>query len=185
MWLGDKLNNNNGVEATHKEGNENCGIHKNQGKDGSQAVAETVGDGSGQENTDESTTLTGLEESTLLSGWDGMTGSLNHTVLLLKSGKRDKVTVQKHVERLHDLMGISGRSAQKGGRISQFEIRGTGGEPRMKGSTSRLTMVKHMMKAHKQAQGWLLTAAHMPSSCSRFSPSTASFMRSGLTKTSE
>lgn len=45
-------------------------------------------------------------------------------------------------------------------------------------------MVKHMVNAHKQAQGWLLTASHTPISCSRFSPSTASPMRSGLTKTS-
>jgi hypothetical protein len=45
-------------------------------------------------------------------------------------------------------------------------------------------MVKHMINAHKQAQGWLLTASHTPISCSRFSPSTASPMRSGLTKTS-
>jgi len=41
-----------------------------------------------------------------------------------------------------------------------------------------------MVNAHKQAQGWVLTAVHKLISCSRFSPSTASPRRSGLTKTS-
>jgi hypothetical protein len=90
--------------ATHKEGNENGGIHKNQGQDGSPAVTETVGDGSGQENPDKSTTLPGLEEGALPSGWDRPSGSPQlDTVPSLERGKRDKITAQEHVERLHDL----------------------------------------------------------------------------------
>jgi hypothetical protein len=104
MWSDDELNSRNRAGATHKEGNENSSVHKNQGQDGSHAVAETVGDGSGHKNTDKSTTLPGLEEGTLPSGWDGHTGSLHlDTVPIFKRGKCDKVTVQEHVERLHDL----------------------------------------------------------------------------------
>jgi hypothetical protein len=47
-----------------------------------------------------------LEERALPSGWDSeaVLSSHFHTVLLLKGWKRNKVTVQKHVERLHDLV---------------------------------------------------------------------------------
>ena len=103
-------------QATHKEGNENSRVHQTQGQDGSPAVSDPVGNGSGQENPDESTTLTGLEEGALPSGWNGPTGSINvDAEPFLKSGKGDKVGVQKHVERLHDLvvMGISGCSKNR------------------------------------------------------------------------
>jgi len=104
-WSGDKLNSRNRAGlVTHKEGNKNGGVHKNQGQDGSPAVAETVGDRSSQKNTDKSTTLPGLEEGTLPSGWDSVFGSFHEdTVLSFKVRLRDKVTVQEHVERLHDL----------------------------------------------------------------------------------
>jgi len=94
-WSGDKLNSRNRAGlVTHKEGNKNGGVHKNQGQDGSPAVAETVGDGSGQKHTDKSTTLPGLEKGALPSGWDSPTGSLyEDTVLFFKGGKSDKVTV--------------------------------------------------------------------------------------------
>lgn len=98
---------------THKERDEDGGVHKNQAQDGGPAVAETIRDGSSQENTDKSTTLTGLEEGTLPSGGDSPHfRSSGHTVSLLESTKRDKVTVQEHIERLHDLKGVSYSSAQ-------------------------------------------------------------------------
>lgn len=57
---------------THKEGDEDGGVHKDQGQDGGPAVADAVGDGSGQKDTDKGTTLTGLEEGTLPFGGDGI-----------------------------------------------------------------------------------------------------------------
>lgn len=93
-----------GVRGTYKEGNEDGGVHQNQRQDGSQAIAETVGDGSGQEDADKGATLAGLEEGALPFGRDGVAGALDEdTIMLLESGKRDKVAVEEHVERLHDL----------------------------------------------------------------------------------
>ena len=92
--------------CTHKERNENRGVHQNEAQDGGPAVAETVGDGSGQEDTDKSTTLTSLEEGTLPSRWDDPIYANRYTERPLKSLKCDEVTAQKHVERLHDLVGI-------------------------------------------------------------------------------
>ena len=52
--------------------------------------------------------MTGLEEGTLPFRGDGVAASRDgDTVLILEGGKGDKVAVQKHVERLHDLVGIS------------------------------------------------------------------------------
>ena len=113
VWLGDKLDNRARLHVcTHKEGNEDCGIHKNQGEDGSPAVAETVGDGSSQEDTDKSTTLAGLKEGALPFGRNGISSINLDAVSFLKSRERDKVAVQKHIKGLHDLVGISYRSAE-------------------------------------------------------------------------
>jgi hypothetical protein len=57
----------------------------------------------------------------------------------LKSRKCDEVTAQKHVERLHDLVGIT---------LAVVLYKGASEEHR-----SRLTMVKHIMNAHIHAQG--------------------------------
>jgi hypothetical protein len=57
----------------------------------------------------------------------------------LKSRKCDEVTAQKHVERLHDLVGIT---------LGVVLHKGASEEHR-----SRLTMVKHIMNAHIHAQG--------------------------------
>jgi hypothetical protein len=94
--------------ATHEERNENGGVHKHQGEDGSPAVAKTVGDGTSQKYTNKGTTLTRLEEGTLPPGWDSITTPLHwYSVSLLESSLRDKVTIQKHVKGLHDLLPIS------------------------------------------------------------------------------
>lgn len=95
------------VLPTHKEGDENRRVHQNQGQNGRPAVAKTVGDGSGQKDTDKSATLPGLEESTLPLGWDGRVAVNQHAVLPLESGQGDEVAVQEHVKGFHDLMCVS------------------------------------------------------------------------------
>jgi hypothetical protein len=104
---------------THKEGNENRGIHHDQGQDGRPAITETVSDGSSQEYTDEGTTLAGLEESTLPSSWNGEIKSIRpgdgDTIPSLESGQGDKVAIQKHVKGLHDLPEHQSLSARRAG----------------------------------------------------------------------
>jgi len=95
-------------KTTHKEGDEDCSVHQNQADDGSPAVADAIGDGTSQEDTNESTTLTRLEKRALPFGGNSKATVGSHdTVLSLEGGKSDKVTVEKHVERLHDLVGVS------------------------------------------------------------------------------
>ena len=60
--------------------------------DGAGSLTKTIGNRSGQKNADESTTLTGLEEGTLPSGWDGITALDGDAVLPLKSFKCDEVS---------------------------------------------------------------------------------------------
>ena len=95
-----------GGQDTHKEGDEDSSIHEDQGHDGGPAVAKTVGDRSCQEDTDKSTTLAGLEEGTLPLSFDGIVFTRKDTVCLCEDGKGDKITVQEHVERLHDLVDV-------------------------------------------------------------------------------
>lgn len=52
-------------ESAYKEGDENGGIHEDQGQDGCPAVAKAVGDGSSQKDSHKSTTLASLEEGAL------------------------------------------------------------------------------------------------------------------------
>lgn len=89
---------------THKEGDEDGGVHEDQGQDRRPAVTKAVGDGTSEEDTDKGTTLAGLEEGALPFGGNcvGPVG-LEFAVLVLEGGEGDKVTVQEHVERLHDL----------------------------------------------------------------------------------
>ena len=94
--------------VTYKEGDEDGGVHHNQGENGSPAIAETIGDRSGSEDTDESATLARLEEGTLPLGRNGIFAVDEDTISLLESGEGDKVTVQEHVERLHDLQENEG-----------------------------------------------------------------------------
>jgi hypothetical protein len=94
-------------QVTNKEGNEDGGIHYNKGQHCSPAVAETVGNWTSQENTDECTTLAGLEERALPFRLYGHTTSFNRdAVSILERGEGDKVTVQKHVKGFHDLAAI-------------------------------------------------------------------------------
>lgn len=172
--------------ATYEKGNKDGGVHENQGPDGSPAVAETVGDGPGQEDTDKGAALTGLEEGALPPGWDGPARSLDvDTVFFLERGKRNKVTVEEHVKRLHDLTSTCISSPSGPSPHIRDSDRSWGWEPACGGIIARLTMVKHMMNAHSAAQGYFLTAVQTPISCSRFSPSTASLIRSRFAKTSE
>ena len=94
-------------KKTHKERDENGRIHQHQSQNGSPAVAEAVGDGSSHEHTEESTTLSGLEQRRLPLGLDGPLPVVEYTVVLLESGLRDEVSVEEHVERFHDLDTIS------------------------------------------------------------------------------
>lgn len=93
--------------CTHKKGDEDSGIHEDQGQDGRPAVTQAVGDGSSQEDTHKSTALTGLEEGALPFGSNGIGSvALQFAISFLKGFQSDKVTVQKHVERFHDLIGV-------------------------------------------------------------------------------
>ena len=117
VWvqLGNKLSK---VSWTaYEERDEDGGIHQNQAQDGSPTVANTVGNRSSKENTNKCTALTGLEESTLPFRGDGVLGfSRNgYAVTVLKSRKRDKVSVEKHVKRFHNLTGISYASFRQAG----------------------------------------------------------------------
>ena len=88
----------------YKKGNENGCIHEHQCKHGRPSITEAIGDRSSNKDTDKSTTLTGLEECTLPSCWDSPAMSLNmNAVVFLECGKGNKVSVQEHVERFHDL----------------------------------------------------------------------------------
>jgi hypothetical protein len=92
--------------STYKEGNENRSIHQDESQDGGPAVAESVGDGASGEDTNESTTLTGLEKGTLPAGGNDIAIAVRNTVSLLKSAQGDEVTVEEHVEGFHDLWMI-------------------------------------------------------------------------------
>jgi len=100
-----------GISAgkTHKEGDEDCGIHHDQTGNRSPAVADAVRDGTSEEDTNESTTLARLEERTLPFGLDGESGTIRawNAVSVLEGRLRDKVSVQEHVEGLHDLVLLS------------------------------------------------------------------------------
>lgn len=52
-------------EYAYKEGDENGGVHENQGQDSCPAVAKAVGDGSSQKDSHKGTTLASLEEGAL------------------------------------------------------------------------------------------------------------------------
>lgn len=96
------------VNATHKERYKNRGVHKNQPQNSSPTVSETVCNRTSEENTDEGTALAGLEKSTLPFCWNCPTGTFNeNTEFFLKGTLCDKVTVQEHIERFHNLTGIS------------------------------------------------------------------------------
>lgn len=120
----------------HEEGDEDGGVHHDQGQNSSPTVAETVGDRSRQKDSDKSTALTGLEKrwarsvtklrgetwwlrkahvpqalvlTTLPSGGNCICVVADgNTIPPLEVGKGHKVAVQKHVETFHDLIrGIS------------------------------------------------------------------------------
>lgn len=98
----------NQQRVTYKERDKNCGVHENQTDDGSPTVADTVGDGPGQEDTNESTALASLEEGTLPLRFDSpLVGSHLNTVSFLESAEGNKVAVQEHVERFHNLADVS------------------------------------------------------------------------------
>lgn len=90
---------------TYEEGDEDGGVHHDQGQDGSPAVADAVGNGTSEEDTDESATLTRLEQGTLPFRLDGFSCSVGvgHTISVLEGSQGDKVGVQEHVEGFHDL----------------------------------------------------------------------------------
>ena len=95
--------------TTHKKRNEDCGVHENQAHDSSPAIANTVSYGTGQKDTDKGTTLTSLKEGTLPFGFDSPTVSLDpDTVSLFKRVNHNKISIQEHIKRLHDLLGVSG-----------------------------------------------------------------------------
>lgn len=152
------------MAGTHKERNKDSGVHHNQGEDGGQAVSESISDWTSQEHTNEGTTLAGLEQCALPLCWNDICSVKLDTVCPLEGPQSDEVSIQEHIEGFHDLFDVSFA-------IDQLYC--------------SLTIVKHMMKAQKQAQGCFLKAAQTPSSCSSFSPSKASFIRSWFPRTSE
>jgi hypothetical protein len=98
--------------TTYEEGDEDRSVHKNQAKNGRPAVSENVRDGTGHEDTNESTALTGLEERRLpfrLDGvdlWHDARVGDDDAVSLLEVKERDEVAVQEHVEGLHDAVHV-------------------------------------------------------------------------------
>ena len=99
--------------ATYKEGDEDCSVHENQGQESGPAISKTSGDRSSEEDTDKGATLAGLEERTLPLGGNRVSGSLDEdSVSLLEGGERNEVTVQEHVEGLHDLVDVRCHSVQ-------------------------------------------------------------------------
>lgn len=89
---------------TYKERDKDGRVHKHQSKDRRPSITKAVGNRSSNKNTYKSTTLASLEESTLPSCGDGPAMALNvDTVMLLEGGKGDKVSIQEHIERLHNL----------------------------------------------------------------------------------
>lgn len=99
IWI-----NNAAIEISYKEGDEDGGVHHDQGNHGGQAVSELVDDRAGEEDTDKGTALAGLEEGGLPLRLDGLAAASNfNTVSVLESLLGNKVTVQEHVERFHNL----------------------------------------------------------------------------------
>lgn len=105
------------TSGTHKERDEDGGVHREQCQDGGPAIAQTVCDRTCGEDAYESTALTRLEQGTLPSGRNRETRALDvDTILVLESGQGDKVSVEKHVERLHHLGGcVRTRLWEEGG----------------------------------------------------------------------
>lgn len=91
------------TEITYEERDKDGGIHHDQGQDGSPTVSKPVGDGARGEDTHKGTALARLEESTLPPSGNGITVADWNTVSLLKRTLRDKVAVEEHVKRFHDL----------------------------------------------------------------------------------
>src|SRR5690349_20640174 len=90
---------------TYKEGDEDGGVHQNQGQERSPAVSKTSSDRTCEEDTDKGTTLAGLEERALPLGGDRVSSAVDEdAIAALERGEGDKVAVQEHVERLHDLL---------------------------------------------------------------------------------
>jgi hypothetical protein len=92
--------------GAYEEGDEYGGVHEDKSQQRSQSVTQTISDRSGHEDADESTALTGLEERALPLGLDGLAGLASDldAVALLERRQSNKVTVQEHVEGLHDLL---------------------------------------------------------------------------------
>lgn len=89
---------------THEEGDEDGSIHEHKSQDRRPAVSEAVGDGTRQEDANKGAALPRLEQGTLPSGGDGVTGTLDvDPVLFRKCGERNEVTVEEHIKGLHDL----------------------------------------------------------------------------------
>lgn len=94
------------MRSTHEEGNENSRVHHHQRKDGGPAVSKTIGNGTGQEDADKRTTLTGLEERTLPFSGNDPTIAYLDTIGLLEGSQGYEVTVQEHIEGFHDLLCV-------------------------------------------------------------------------------
>lgn len=95
--------------TTYEERDKDGSIHKDESQEIRPAVTKTIGNWTNNENTNKGTALASLEERTLPFCRDGL-GSLSRnldSVSFLESGKSHKITVQEHVEGLHDLVHVS------------------------------------------------------------------------------
>lgn len=91
-------------ESTYKEGNKDSGIHEDQGQDGCPAVPKAVGNRPSQKDSHKSTALASLEERALPFGRNGVRPiGLQFAISLLEGSQSDKITIQEHVEGLHNL----------------------------------------------------------------------------------
>lgn len=101
--------------TTYEERDKDGSIHKNESQEIRPAVTKTIGNWTNNKNANKGATLASLEERTLPFCRNGL-GSLSRnldSVSFLESGKSDKVTVQEHVEGLHDLFHVSYQSECK------------------------------------------------------------------------
>lgn len=93
---------------THEERDEDGSVHHDQSQNGGPSVAEFGGDGTGEEDANESTALTGLEKGTLPSCGDGIDTWMEFdTVFSLEGLESNEVSIQEHVEGFHDLVKAS------------------------------------------------------------------------------